>query len=173
MRLATPNDANNLSALATHVFLHTYGDDGVTDDLSAFVLETFEPRQFVRTLGDVSRAILVEESCGALIAFSELAFDSPCPEDSAVTTEVDRFYVSAHFARIGVGRRLLSASVDIARERAGSAALWLTVYAGNPAAIAFYYSQGFERVGERWFELDSAAHLNHVLTLRQATGEQR
>jgi len=172
MRLATPSDANNLSALATQVFLHTYGTEGVTDDLSAFVLREFAPDAFLHAIGDTSRAIVVEESDGALVAFSELAFGEPCPDDRGATTEVTRFYVQEHFARTGIGTRLLSASVQLARSRTGSACLWLSVYAGNPAALAFYRSQGFEQVGTCWFDLGTASHENHVLSLREAAGDR-
>ncbi|HEY5548179.1 MAG TPA: GNAT family N-acetyltransferase [Coriobacteriia bacterium] len=173
MRLATPSDANNLSALATQVFLHTYGTEGVTDDLSTFVLQAFAPDAFLRTLGDASSAIVVEEFDGGLIAFSELAFDVPCPDDPCVTTEITRFYVQEHFTRTGIGTRLLDASVRLARGRTGSAGLWLSVYAGNPAALAFYRSQGFEQVGTCWFELDSASHENYVLLLNETAGVRR
>ena len=164
MRLATSSDANNLSALATQVFLHTYGTEGVTDDLSAFVLREFAPDAFLRAIADTSRAIVVEESGGALVAYSQLAFGASCPDDPAVTTEIERFYVQEHFARRGIGTRLLEASVELARGRTGRSGLWLSVYAGNPAALAFYRSQGFRQVGTCWFELDSASHENHVLS---------
>ncbi len=167
MRRATLADAENLSALATLVFLRTYAIDGATPDLSAFVLDAFAPRTFARTIGDASRAIVVEERDGALIAFSELAFGVPCPEQPAVTTEVTRLYVQERFIRMGVGTRLLGASGDLARERTGDAALWLSVYAGNHAALAFYERQGFVDVGMCWFELDSAAHENRVLVLSE------
>jgi len=167
MRLATATDANNLAALATQVFLHTYATGGVTDDLSAFVLEAFSSEAFARTIGDASRAVIVEEHDGALVAFSELAFGAPCPDDAGVTTEVTRFYVQEHFARAGIGTALLEATADLARERTGSGGLWLTVYAGNPGAIAFYLRRGFEQVGTYWFELASASHENHVMVLRE------
>lgn len=165
MRRATRADANALSALATQVFLHTYATAGVTPDLAAFVLDAFAPQAFMRTIGDASRAIIVEEREGALIAFSELAFGAPCPEKSAVTTEVTRLYVHEQFTRTGLGTRLLGASVDLAGERTGDSALWLSVYAGNRPALAFYDRQGFVHVGTCWFELGSAAHENKVLVL--------
>lgn len=167
MRLATRGDANNLSALATQVFLHTYATEGVSDDLSAYVLDEFAPSSFERTLAHPSSAILVEEVGGALIAFSELAFGAACPSDPAFSTEVTRLYVQEHFWRKFVGTRLLEGCRRLAHDRVGDPALWLSVYAGNSAAIGFYARNGFKRAGELWFELDSVAHLNFVLVQGQ------
>lgn len=168
MRLATRNDANNLSALATQVFLHTYATEGVSDELSAYVLDAFAPSAFERAVSDPSSAILIEEAGDALIAFSELAFGAACPADHSVSTEVTRLYVQEHFSRKGVGTRLLEACRRLAHDRVGDTALWLSVYAGNSDAIGFYARQGFRRAGELWFELDTVAHLNFVLVQGQA-----
>lgn len=168
MRLARHSDANNLSALATQVFLHTYATEGVSNDLSAYVLDAFAPSVFERTIADPCSAILIEEVGGALIAFSELAFGATCPADPAFSTEVTTLYVQEHFWRKTIGTRLLEECRRLAHDRVGDPALWLSVYAGNRSAIEFYSHQGFMRAGKLWFEMDSVAHLNLVLVQGQA-----
>jgi len=166
MRLATPADVVRLSAFATQVFLHTYATDGVNDNLAEYVRDAFAPDAFRALIDDSARAILVEELGDALVGFAELAFDTPCPDDPSVTTEIATLYVSEHHARRGIGTRLLAAGMDLARSRSEHGDLWLSVYAGNPEALAFYAARGFERLGTLWFELGTGTHENHVLVLR-------
>lgn len=163
MRLATRSDAIRLSALATQVFLHTYATEGVTDDLSSYALSAFSPSSFERTISDSSSAILIEEAGDGVVAFLEVSFDTPCPANPELRTEVTRLYVQEHFSRRGIGTRLLDECRRLTGDRVGNPALWLSVFAGNNKAFEFYTSCGFRRAGELWFELESVAHLNFVL----------
>lgn len=169
MRPAAASDATRLSALATQVFLHTYATEGVNDNLAEYVAEEFAAEEFARRINDPSRVILVAELDDALIGYVEVIFDEPCPERPDVSTEVATLYVSEHFARRGIGSALLGSVADLTLRRTGSRGLWLTVYAGNPAAQAFYTARGFGRVGTAWFELGTGVHENHVLVSSEAS----
>ncbi len=169
MRLATQSDARSLAVLAMQVWLHTYATDGIRSAISEYVLEELTPGRFEKAIADPLRALLVEESDGHLLGYSELAFDMPCPSGTGVTTEVSTLYVQEHFARKGIGTKLMDASAELARERTGSQDLWLSVYAENPVALAFYERQGFVRAGTLSFELGTELHENYVLVRLEDT----
>lgn len=47
IRSGRPGDARRLAVLATQVWLHTYATDGVTDEISAYVLSEFTVERFL------------------------------------------------------------------------------------------------------------------------------
>lgn len=167
MRLANQSDARSLAVLAMQVWLHTYATEGIRSAISEYVLEELTPERFERAIADPLRTLLVEECDGHLLGYSELAFDMPCPSEPSVTTEVSTLYVQEHFARKGIGTKLIDASAELARLRAGSTDLWLSVYTGNPVARAFYTRQGFVQSGVLSFELGNELHENHVLVRQE------
>ena len=52
----------------------------------------------------------------------------------------------------GVGKKLMEASIDIAKEK-GKKALWLGVWENNQRAIDFYTKWGFQKFSEHAFML--------------------
>ena len=47
IRSGRPGDARRLAVLATQVWLHTYATDGVTDEISQYVLSEFTVERFL------------------------------------------------------------------------------------------------------------------------------
>lgn len=66
--------------------------------------------------------------------------------------EVKRIYLFARFQGSGAGKMLLNQAVNAALE-AGKRRLLLGVNAGNELALAFYYRNGFIKVGVRKFQV--------------------
>jgi ribosomal protein S18 acetylase RimI-like enzyme len=61
-------------------------------------------------------------------------------------------------ARRGIGRQLMGTVRDALPDRA----LWLSVWALNHRALAFYEAQQGRRLGETWFELEGQQHPNWI-----------
>lgn len=160
-------DANQLSVLATQVWLHTYATEGITDDIAQYVRSELTPEKYLAALNELATRVLVAEQGGSLVGLAVVRFGVPCPTGANATTELQTLYVQEHFVGRGVGRSLLQAAEAKAREHAGSA-LWLTVNAKSARAIAFYAQQGYANVGATHFVLGEARHENHVLICRGA-----
>ena len=180
LRLARSEDLPALSRLATWVWLQTYADRGVRPAFVDYLQTTFDPAAHEAWLGEEGRCWLVEEG-GHLQGFLRVRLGSPCPcplptdpaRDTGATETVDaeicQLYVAPPLARSGLGRRLLAH----AREQLASRALWLSVWALNERAIAFYEAQRGRRLGETWFELEQQRHPNWIYAwppLRPASG---
>jgi ribosomal protein S18 acetylase RimI-like enzyme len=76
--------------------------------------------------------------------------------------EVFRLYVQRPFLRRGLGRALMAKAEASAPAR-GLDAIWLTAWAGNHGALAFYQSQGFRDVGVTEYVIDGVGYENRVL----------
>ena len=162
IRSGRPGDARRLAVLATQVWLHTYATDGVTDEISAYVLSEFTVERFLASLGEPATSLLVADHDGCLVGLAVVRFGAPCPSGARSTVELQTLYVQEHFIGQGIGRSLLQAAEAEARERSASS-LWLTVNARNSRAIAFYADQGYAKIGTTHFVLGDARHENHVL----------
>jgi acetyltransferase len=94
-------------------------------------------------LAEEPRVVLVAERDGDLVGMAQLV-----PSTAANAThraEVQRVAVAAGARGSGVGRRLMAALEDEARER-GLTLLWLTTHAGTEAA-RFYEAIGYTELG--------------------------
>jgi diamine N-acetyltransferase len=162
LRPATPTDAECLAVLA-QVWPHTYATAGISPVIARYVLSEFSVSKFATILTQTDSTVLVAEVDGSTVGYALVHVDAPCPSGSGVGVELASLYVQAHFARQGIGATLFRTCQQLAQQRTGSAALWLTVNANNLPALAFYARQGLVKTGTAYFELGGERHENHVL----------
>lgn len=161
-RRATTADALALSTLATQVFLDTYATQGINDALAREVATVYSIEVFERRLRDADVELLLATSSGHTVGFVDIAFASRCPVPGVRGAEVFRLYVQRPFLRRGLGRNLM-AKVEASARARGLDTLWLTAWAGNHGALAFYQSLGFRDIGTTEYVIDGVGHENRVL----------
>ncbi len=162
IRHAIAADAECLAALATQVWLHTYATDGISCAIARYVLAEFSATKFSAVLAQEHSTVLLAETNGHAVGYALANLGVACPAGGP-SVEVASLYVQAHFARRGIGSVLLRECQQLALQRTGSAAIWLTVNAKNYPAIAFYKAHGLVQTGTANFELGGGKHENHVL----------
>ncbi|WP_086995170.1 GNAT family N-acetyltransferase [Rhizobium sullae] len=160
-RKALPDDAANVAALTTQVWLHTYARRGIRQALSDYVLTQFTAENFRPHLAADTQYFILCEIDGHLVGYLRLDFDAPCPELSDVTTQVVTLYVQEHFIGKGIGAELLR-EADLLSARRSATHIWLAVNHQNAHAIQFYERQGFERRGSTYFEFEGERHENFI-----------
>ena len=100
IRQGQRRDAENLSALAMQVWLHTYATEGISSVISRYVLSELNPKKFEALLSKESSAVLVAEKGENLVGYATVTAGTTCP---VVTTskrksrpEVRSVQVSSH-----------------------------------------------------------------------------
>nr|BFD40784.1 GNAT family N-acetyltransferase [Pseudomonas sp. FFPRI_1] len=162
LRLAESQDALCISGLATQVFLDTYAVDGMRADLAEEALSVYAPKQFQQRLADPYRTLLLAERNGHLLGFVEVAQNTRAPQAQlAQGLELVRLYVQRHAHRQGVGQALLHQAENLARAQQ-ACCLWLTAWAENHPALAFYLAQGYDVVGTTAYEFGGNAYANQI-----------
>jgi ribosomal protein S18 acetylase RimI-like enzyme len=157
IRKAIQSGGINLAVLSLQVWLHTYATQGVKKKISHYALSTFTEQYFNNILNDSTCGIWVYIEDEHLIGF--IVVDLASTFDNAMNGyEVKTLYVSAHFHRQGIGRKLL----DNIKVQHGSP-FWLSTWAKNEGALRFYRNLDFTIIGELSFDLDGERHENHVL----------
>jgi len=155
--------------LSAQVWLHTYATAGVRNAFSNYVLSEFTAEKFSTDIAEKHRRIFIKcEKSQHMVGYLRLDFESPCPSDPNVKTEIATLYVQEHHARQGIGRGLLDQAALACRTR-NIPDFWLSVNHENQNAIRFYDSLGFKRAGSMYFELDGEKHENFVL--RRSTNQ--
>jgi GNAT superfamily N-acetyltransferase len=171
-RRAGADDALSVGVLAMQVFLDTYATRGIRPDLAREALRVYGVEAIGLRLRGPDAQIIVAECEGSTVAFIDLSLRSVCPVAGIEGLEVLRLYVQAPFKRQGIGRSLLRKAEQFALER-GDRHVWLTVWAGNTGALAFYPAAGYADVGTTQYLIEGQAYENRVFARRLGTrGEQ-
>ncbi|TIA42121.1 acetyltransferase [Aureobasidium pullulans] len=133
VRKATPQDAQAVAELGTHVFTVTFGPvvTDVEDQILGFALLTRGPPE-------------------------------PCIQDIPKQVELQRIYLHPSAQGRGVGK-LLASSVEKEAKEQGFENLWLAVYEKNQKAIQIYEKLGFKTVGTHDFVIGKETQTDLVM----------
>lgn len=156
IRLATPDDAALLAAVAAETFPLACPPHTLPESIAAFIAAHLSVDSFTSYLADPQRVLFVAEADAAAVGYTMLVFGEPADPDVAAavaarpTVELSKVYVREGFHGAGLAAQLVTRSVDAARERA-VASVWLGVNQENARANRFYEKQGFVLVGTKRF----------------------
>ncbi|MET0311112.1 MAG: GNAT family N-acetyltransferase [Burkholderiaceae bacterium] len=164
-RAAQRADAEALRVLAIHVFLDTYAADGITSRIGREADTTFAIDKVRTWLTTPGHRVIVAEIHAGLTGFAHVVRGAHPERPDAGEVELNRLYVRKNFIGQGVGRRLLQEAEAVAA-REGARALWLTAWAGNAKARAFYARQGYEDIGRAVYVFEDQEFENRLLTRR-------
>lgn len=157
IRKAKLPDCKNMAALSIQVWLHTYALDGIKQELSDYIFDKFSEESYQILLASENFEVYVCISSNHLVGLLVLDLDSTY-EDERNGFEVVTLYVQEHFHNQCIGRALLSHI-----ERVHGARFWLSTWAYNEKAIAFYKRAGFKDIGSIDFVIGNKSHENRVL----------
>lgn len=162
LRGATPADALCISTLASLVFLDTYATDGIRTDLALEASSAGDTPSVKAAIESRSSHFVLAERAGHLLAFAQCKRASIPPHaDVGGAVELDRLYVLRHSHRAGIGSVLLGAAEEYARQQQAPL-LWLTAWAGNASANAFYLARGYVDVGRTQYTFGDNAYENRI-----------
>ncbi len=162
IRQGQRRDAENLSALAMQVWLHTYATEGISSVISRYVLSELNPKKFEVLLSEESSAVLVAEVGENLVGYATVTAATTCPVITNSKIELATLYVQEPFVGKGVGSALLGQAAQWAKQRTNTS-IWLTVNSKNLRAIAFYEKHEYTKLGITHFKLGNEKHENLVL----------
>ena len=161
LRRAHHSDASSIAAISIEVWVGTYLKKGVSAFFADYALEAFTAEKIRAALDDPAQYVVVSENDDGIDGFIQVSSPSIAPVIGCSDMEISKFYVQPRHHGKGIGKRLLSATLDHCRD-ACAESVWLTTNAENDPAIAFYLAKGFEHVGETHFFIEDKGYLNNV-----------
>jgi ribosomal protein S18 acetylase RimI-like enzyme len=155
LRRATVDDAQALSTLAARTFTETFGHLYPSEDLAAFLAESYALERQRTILAHPDYAVWFLEVDGVPVGH---AAAGPCglphPEVAPGDGEIKRLYLLPGHQGGGNGTALMREAMAWLL-RAGPRTLWVGVWSENFGAQRFYARHGFARVGQYLFQVGS------------------
>jgi len=157
-----------LSELGAKTFYDTFAKDNTPEDMALYLKNSFSQEIQFAELSAPENIFLIIEAENTPVGFVQLIMDSR--EELIKGTkplEVRRIYAAREFIGKGVGKELMSASIEEAKHR-GCDCVWLGVWEKNPRAIAFYKKWGFQEVGTHVFTVGNDPQTDLIMELMLA-----
>lgn len=162
LRPALNSDASSLAAISLEVWLGTYIRRGVNAFFADYALAEFTTANFEAWLEEPAETFIVSENEDGIDGFIRVSSGKSPPVEADSRTEISTLYVQPRHHGKGVGKALLAAGLQRARDN-DARSIWLTTNSENTNAIDFYLAQGFEKIGHTHFRIEDQAYLNDVL----------
>lgn len=148
IRKATKDDAVLVADLSRQTFYDTFAADNRKEDMDLFLTKQFTKGRLMLEVGAPENTFLLAYYGKEIAGYVKLR-ESKQPKSLGTKNalEIARLYAVASMIGKGVGKTLMQASIDMAKER-GREVIWLGVWERNLRAIAFYQKWGFEKFDE-------------------------
>lgn len=173
IRPCTPDDATTLALIGQATFLETYSGILPGQNILIHCAEQHSGHYYQHLLADTNHSLWLVEidpgsaPIGYMVTGSAQGLLPGCSE---YARQVKRIYLFSRFQRRGLGRQLITTAVSEARHL-GAQRLLLGVYKHNTAAISFYRQMGFQKSGERKFNMGGLICDDYVLGLSLSAAE--
>jgi ribosomal protein S18 acetylase RimI-like enzyme len=148
LRYATREDAALVADISRQTFYDTFATANTEEDMTKFLSEQFTKGRLMLEVGSPENMFLLAYYDNEVAGYVKLREGKKVAElNGLAIIEIARLYVVKEYIGKRVGKLLMQASVDIARQKE-KALIWLSVWEKNQRAIDFYTSWGFQKFGE-------------------------
>ncbi len=144
------------------VYLNTYATEGIRPLLVREIHAQLSIAVISALIASPAQSFILVERAAYLIAFAQITHGARHELVAAENVvELNRLYVQERFAGQGVGKALLN-HVEALAAASGASKMWLTAWAKNLRALAFYAAQGYVDVGMTMYRFEHEAHENRL-----------
>lgn len=148
LRHATPEDAVLVANISHQTFYDTFAADNTAEDMTKFLNEQFTKGKLMLEVGAPENIFLLAYHQNEVAGYVKLREGKkPLGFNGTASIEIARLYVVKNYLGKGVGKLLMQAALNIAKEKMKEV-VWLGVWEKNQRAIDFYTAFGFQKFDE-------------------------
>jgi ribosomal protein S18 acetylase RimI-like enzyme len=148
LRYATKEDAVLVADISRQTFYDTFAADNTEEDMAKFLGEQFTRGRLMLEVGAPENVFLLVYDESTVAGYVKLREGKKLVAlENKPAMEIARLYVVKEYIGKGVGKLLMQASLQYAKEQQKEV-VWLGVWERNHRAIAFYTTWGFEKFDE-------------------------
>ena len=163
IRLATKDDAVLIADISQQTFYDTFAADNTREDMDLFLNKQFTKGRLILEVGAPENTFLIAYWNNEVAGYAKLKEGKqPKSLGTKKVLEIARLYAVTSMIGKGIGKALMQASIDIAKERQKEA-VWLGVWEKNQRAILFYEKWGFEKFDEWDFLLGNDVQIDWLM----------
>jgi|HubBroStandDraft_1064217.scaffolds.fasta_scaffold38616_2 diamine N-acetyltransferase len=143
--IAGTAEAELIADLSRRTFCDTFAPHNTAENMEQFLQTEFAREKLMEQVGAPRNTFLLAWLDDQSVGYARLYEGSELPPGIAGTAsiEIARLYADQHVIGKGVGKGLMEACIDVAREK-DKEWIWLGVWEHNHRAIAFYKKMGFD-----------------------------
>ncbi|MEM9667461.1 MAG: N-acetyltransferase [Pseudomonadota bacterium] len=166
VRRASEEDAEALAHIGVATFIESYTEDIEGPAMVAHCTNQHSREVYEQYLADPRGACWIAEyqPTGAPIGYAVNCKPDLPIELDASDLELKRIYALSRTHGTGIGQALMQAAINQARH-VGARRLLLGTYEENYRAMTFYRKHGFEKVGERAFNVGGKIYDDIIMAL--------
>jgi ribosomal protein S18 acetylase RimI-like enzyme len=147
IRHATIDDAELIADISHQTFYETFASDNSKEDMDKFLGQQFTKGKLMLEVGTKENIFLLAYDENEIAGYVKLREGkTPLDLDGNNAMEIARIYAMSNWIGKGIGKTLMQASIDLAKEK-DKEIIWLGVWEKNIRAIEFYTKWGFEKFG--------------------------
>lgn len=162
--LAGEADIPALCLIGQESFTAAYGPFNSEKDLHAHLDKHYSENAILEEIR-LARTYMLASYDGSAVGLAKLVEDAtPTELGGGHSLEIQQLYVMPDKQRLGAGKRLLDAAMELATRRK-LIAVWLGVWERAHWAIKFYERYGFTRFGSHDFYLGDSRHRDLLMNL--------
>lgn len=162
---ATRDDAAGVAAVGRNSWTAAFGHSVTPEQRETYANETYNTEAMVKQIEDPNTDVLVAKDIGGRAVGMAVLLresDDPCLTEYSSKIELLRYYVDPAAQGMGVGKALMNAADDIAREQ-GYQWMWLGVWEEATKSQQIYTKLGFQHVGYHMFDVSGDQQQDHVM----------
>jgi len=153
LRIVIETNASLLSSLGYRTFDQAFREMNDPEHFNAYLAHAFSLKTISYELEDGQADFFVAFQGDEPVGYFKL-YAGPAPEcvTPLPAIELARFYaIESHWGK-GIGPAMMEQALSLARDK-GFAAVWLSSWKKNHRGNAFYQKWGFDKVGEKTFDV--------------------
>lgn len=165
IRRGLVEDAAALAEFGARVYDQVFGPDNDPENMSEYLARNYGIEQQSIELSSPDVITLIAESHGQIAGYAQVRRGkTPSCVLGDLPIELWRFYVDQPWRGKGLADRLMTATLDAARELGGKT-IWLSVWEQNPRGVRFYQKKGFRDVGSKSFWVGQDEQTDRVMVI--------
>jgi ribosomal protein S18 acetylase RimI-like enzyme len=167
LRYATIKDAEKLSQFARKAFYDSYAWYNDEQDMAAYLNDNFTTSKTEEDINHPQTIFYLVWNNNEVCGYVKLTWRN---RPDIINTdekqlEIARLYADKQFIGRGVGKLLMEATIDYAKQ-GNAECIWLDVWKENKRAIQFYTKWGFEIVSDWTFVLGNDQQEDYIMVKR-------
>jgi ribosomal protein S18 acetylase RimI-like enzyme len=156
------NEAELIAIISRETFYDTYAAENTAANMAKFLTQQFGKSMLMAEVGAKGNHFFLAYLDGEVAGYVKLKEATHPQIIGALAIEISRIYVCKPFIGKSVGKALLHAAIEFAKEHAKDC-IWLIAWKENKRALEFYQKNGFEIFAESTFMLGDDLQSDWVL----------
>ena len=162
-RPCTIKDVDVLRAVSIETFTDTFASQNTAEDLADYLAEAYNYEQLSEELRNEESLFFFLQVNKEIVGYLKLNTGQAQTETiQPHSLEVERIYIRSKYKRKGYGSEGIKKAEQVAK-MLHKTSLWLGVWEKNDRALAFYASQGFNKVGSHSFFMGEDKQTDFIL----------